>query len=37
VIGKNTAGRTVARLVVGGYGGLPYWSVKPGPPYPCAP
>jgi hypothetical protein len=37
VIGKDTAGRTVARLVVGGYGGLPYWSVKPGPPYPCAP
>jgi hypothetical protein len=37
VIGENAAGNTIARLVVGGYGGKPFWSVKPGRSFACAP
>jgi hypothetical protein len=37
VVAENAAGKTVARLVVSGYGGMPYWSAKPARPYACAP
>jgi hypothetical protein len=36
VIAKNAAGRSVARLIVAGYGGMPFWSVKPARPFTCA-
>lgn len=37
VIARNAAGRTIARLVVGGYGEVPSWSWKPPRPFACAP
>jgi hypothetical protein len=37
VVAENAAGKTIARLVVGGYGGKPFWSVKPGRRFACAP
>jgi hypothetical protein len=37
VIAENADGKTIARLVVGGYGGKPFWSVKPGRSFACAP
>jgi hypothetical protein len=36
VIAKNAAGRTIARLMVGGYGEVPSWSVRPTHPFACA-
>jgi hypothetical protein len=38
LVAENAAGKTIARLVLGGYGGKPFlWSVKPGRRFACAP
>lgn len=37
VVAENAAGKTIARLVVGGYGGKPFWSLKPARRFACAP
>lgn len=37
VVAENAAGKAIARLVVNGMGGMPFWSAKPGRPYACAP
>lgn len=36
VIAKDAAGKSVAKLTVAGYGGMPFWSVKPAQPFTCA-
>jgi hypothetical protein len=37
LIAENATGHTLARLVSGGYGGIPYLPTKPRSPYACAP